>query len=89
MTPGQQEVAETVAAELAELGPKFVAAHEAVKAANTARKELRDQMLQRVKLGQAVGANMSELARAAGVTRQTFYAWLKEAETAQQQRVDA
>lgn len=78
MTPGQAEVADTVLEQLTEVGPRFVAAHEAVVQANKDRKALRDQLLVLVREGQAVNANMSELARAAGVTRQTLYVWLKD-----------
>jgi transcriptional regulator of acetoin/glycerol metabolism len=78
MTPGQAEVAETVLEQLAEVGPRFVAAHEAVVQANKDRKALRDQLLVLVRQGQVVNANMSELARAVGVSRQTLYTWLKE-----------
>ncbi len=78
MTPGQQEVADAVAGQLAELGPRFHAAHEAVMQANRERKALRDKMLQLVRQGQAVNANMSELARAAGVSRQSLYVWIRD-----------
>lgn len=78
MTPGQQEVAETVLERIAEVGPRFVAAHDAVVQANKTRKEVRDEMVVLVRQAQAVNANMSELARAAGVSRQTLYAWLKD-----------
>lgn len=78
MTPGQQEVAATVAERLAEVGPRFVDAHEAVVEANKRRKAIREELVVLVREGQAVNANMSELARAAGVTRQALYVWLKD-----------
>lgn len=78
MTPGQQEVAETVLEQLAELGPQFTDAHQAVTQAQARRTALRERMLALVQQGQAVNANMTDLARAARVSRQTLYAWLKD-----------
>lgn len=77
MTPGQAEVAESVLAEAAEIGPRFVAAHEAVVKATTERKALREQLIPLVRQAQAVGADMSKLAQRIGVTRQALYTWLK------------
>ena len=78
MTPGQQEVAETVMEQLAELGPMFNEAHREVTEAQARRTALRERMRALVQQGQAVNANMTDLARAAGVTRQSLYNWLKE-----------
>lgn len=78
MTPGQAEVAETVKAQLAELGPQFAEAHQTVTEAQARRSALREQMRALLRQGQALGANMSELAKVAGVSRQSLYTWLKE-----------
>lgn len=78
MTPGQQEVAETVLEQLAELGPQFAEAHQTVTEAQARRSALRGRMRSLVQQGQAVNANMTELAKAAGVSRQSLYVWLKD-----------
>lgn len=83
MTPGQAEVAETVLEQLAELGPLFVDAHQAVTEAQARRSALREQMRALVLQGQAVNACMTDLARASGVSRQTLYTWIKDAEKTQ------
>lgn len=78
MTPGQQEIAETVMEQLAELGPLFAEAHRDVTEAQARRTALRERIRALVQQGQAVNANMTDLARASGVTRQSLYNWVKD-----------
>lgn len=74
-TPEQAEVTESILERLAEVGPQFMAEHQKVVEATRRRKELRDELIALIREGRAVNVNMSQVAQAAGVSRQVLYTW--------------